>query len=112
MVISGLFVLVVLLLGPPLLVLLSALRRVHRRRARSDEPRTWMPMLGLAGAALAVLLVNIVILATTRLPAPGAFSFDMTRAHGLGALLSWLLFWVWIILPSGKPHQRSRRRAA
>jgi hypothetical protein len=112
MVISGLFVLTVLLLGPPVLVLISAARRVQRRRARSDEPRRWRPMLILALAAAAIMAANIVILATTRLPDPGAFSFDMTRLHGIGALLSWLLFWVWIVLPSGSPRHRSRSRAA
>lgn len=99
----ALFIVVALLVLPPVLLVAGATRRLVRlrRRGRGSPGLTFALVGGVLGLAF-----NLLVAAAS---APAILQADITwnRVHGAAAIVSWVAFWVWLVL-SLRRDPRSR----
>ena len=101
---SGVLVFAVLLLAPPILSLVGALRRTRRKSSRYGRAHRLLAA-GVRLSAVALAYNAILFLLSSVAIVRGGV--EMGWAHSLGLLLSWLCFWGWVAM-----HVLLRRRRA
>lgn len=100
----ALFIFVALLVLPPVLLVVSALRRLVRARGRGRGTSGLMLALVAGALGLAFNLVVVVASSQAILQADIVWS----RIHGAAAAVSWLAFWIWLVISLSR---NARRRA-
>ena len=109
---SGIIVLVACLVGPPVLCLLTSVRRYGRLRLRGGS-HLWLAIYAggalLAGASL-VLNVPVALMSASRVLGGGIL--DLTRIHAVAGALSWVCFWVWVVISLWRPARSRRQETA